>query len=181
MFNELINNRKQIVITSDRPANELDLMSRLKSRFSWGLPVDIKKPNLELRKAILKKKLQFLIERPEMVEDEALSYIAESFTESIRELEGALRKFVYTCVAFNQEFSLENAKSSLDSLKQDELKEKLTKKQIVCFCFSTLGLVLITGVGGGGTNDMIGILFGLGAALLYATVVLINKFIKFFL
>jgi drug/metabolite transporter (DMT)-like permease len=57
-------------------------------------------------------------------------------------------------------------------------KEKLTKKQIVCFCFSTLGLVLITGVGGGGANDMIGILFGLGAAILYATVVLINKFIK---
>ena len=61
LFEDLFENNKQIVITSDRPASELDLMSRLKSRFSWGLPVDIKKPNLDLRKAILKKKLQFLL------------------------------------------------------------------------------------------------------------------------
>ncbi|MBR6524249.1 MAG: EamA family transporter [Clostridia bacterium] len=58
-------------------------------------------------------------------------------------------------------------------------KEKLTGKQIVCFIMSTLGLMMITGIGdvGGGT-DFIGILFGLGAALFYATVVLLNKFIK---
>ena len=123
LFEDLYENNKQIVITSDRPANELDLMARLKSRFSWGLPVDIKKPNLELRKAILKKKLQFLIENPENVEDEALSYIAENFTESIRELEGALRKFIYTCVAFNQEFSLENAKLSLASLNREKTND----------------------------------------------------------
>ena len=123
LFEDLFENNKQIVITSDRPASELDLMARLKSRFSWGLPVDIKKPNFELRKAILKKKLQFLIESPEKVEDAALSYIAESFTESIRELEGALRKFVYTCVAFNQEFSLENAKASLASLNKEKVSD----------------------------------------------------------
>lgn len=123
LFEDLFENNKQIVITSDRPASELDLMSRLKSRFSWGLPVDIKKPNFELRKAILKKKLQFLIESPENVSDEALSYIAENFTESIRELEGALRKFVYTCVAFNQEFSLENAKLSLSSLNREKTSD----------------------------------------------------------
>lgn len=58
-------------------------------------------------------------------------------------------------------------------------KEKLTVKQIVCFVMSTIGLVMITGLGGGGSGtDLIGILFGLGAAVLYATVVLINKFIK---
>ena len=123
LFEDLFENNKQIVITSDRPANELDLMSRLKSRFSWGLPVDIKKPNLELRKAILKKKLQFLIENPEMVSEEALSYIAENFTESIRELEGALRKFIFTCVAFNQEYSLENAKTSLASLNREKASD----------------------------------------------------------
>ena len=123
LFEDLFENNKQIVITSDRPANELDLMSRLKSRFSWGLPVDIKKPNLELRKAIIKKKLQFLIENPEKVEDAALSYIAENFTESIRELEGALRKFIYTCVAFNQEFSLENAKTSLAALNREKASD----------------------------------------------------------
>lgn len=58
-------------------------------------------------------------------------------------------------------------------------KEKLTGKQIVCFIMSTLGIVMITGIGdmGGGSN-IIGILFGLGAAAFYATVILLNKFIK---
>ena len=59
-------------------------------------------------------------------------------------------------------------------------KEKLTKKQILCFVMSTLGLVLIIGVGSldsSGTH-LIGILYGLGAACLYATVVLMNKFIR---
>ena len=55
-------------------------------------------------------------------------------------------------------------------------KEKLTGKQIVCFVMSTAGLVLITGTAGGGKQDLIGIAFGLGAALLYATVMLLNKF-----
>ena len=58
-------------------------------------------------------------------------------------------------------------------------REKLTGKQIVCFVMSTTGLVMITGIGEiGGGNDFIGILFGLGAAVFYATVILLNKFIK---
>ena len=59
-------------------------------------------------------------------------------------------------------------------------REKLTGKQIVCFLMSTVGLVMITGLGDvsvGGSN-LIGILFGLGAAAFYATVILLNKFIK---
>lgn len=58
-------------------------------------------------------------------------------------------------------------------------KEKLTGKQIICFVMSTLGLIMITGIGDvGGGSDFIGILFGLGAAVFYATVILLNKFIK---
>lgn len=58
-------------------------------------------------------------------------------------------------------------------------KEKLSGKQMICFLMSTLGLVLITGIGDlSNGNDFIGILFGLGAALFYATVILLNKFIK---
>ena len=57
-------------------------------------------------------------------------------------------------------------------------KEKLTGKQILCFVMSTVGLVLITGTAGGGKQDLVGIAFGLGAAVLYATVMLLNKFIK---
>lgn len=58
-------------------------------------------------------------------------------------------------------------------------REKLTFKQIICFAMSTVGLVLITGIGDiSGNSNIIGILFGLGAAVFYATVVLLNKFIK---
>lgn len=58
-------------------------------------------------------------------------------------------------------------------------KETLSGKQILCFAMSTLGLVLITGVGWMGTGtDLIGILFALGAAALYATVILLNKYIQ---
>ena len=58
-------------------------------------------------------------------------------------------------------------------------KEKLTGKQVLCFVMSTIGLVLITGIGDMGKGkDLVGILFGLGAAAFYATVVLLNKFIK---
>lgn len=57
--------------------------------------------------------------------------------------------------------------------------EKLTGKQMVCFAMSTLGIVMITGIGDmRGGNDVVGILFGLGAAVFYATVILLNKFIK---
>ena len=59
-------------------------------------------------------------------------------------------------------------------------REKLTKKQLICFVMSTIGLILITVTGNmsAGGRDLIGIGFGLGAAVLYATVVLLNKFIK---
>ena len=57
-------------------------------------------------------------------------------------------------------------------------KEKLAGKQIIGFVMSTVGLVLITGTAGGGKQDLLGIAFGLGAAALYATVMLLNKFIK---
>ncbi len=59
-------------------------------------------------------------------------------------------------------------------------REKLTVRQIICFVMSTVGLVLITGIGGGtsGGTDSIGILFGLGAAVFYAAVILLNKFIR---
>ena len=59
-------------------------------------------------------------------------------------------------------------------------KEKLTKKQLICFVMSTLGLSLVIGITnlGSGGNDALGVAFGLGAAVFYATVILLNKFIK---
>ena len=59
-------------------------------------------------------------------------------------------------------------------------KEKMTQKQIICFVMSTIGLALVVGITdlGSGGNDAVGVAFGLGAAVLYATVILLNKFIK---
>lgn len=58
-------------------------------------------------------------------------------------------------------------------------KERINRRQILCFVFSTIGLVMITGIGDlNNDSDFIGILFGLGAAVFYATVILLNKFIK---
>lgn len=57
-------------------------------------------------------------------------------------------------------------------------KEKLTPLQIVCFAASTLGAGLLVGFAGGGKSDTVGILFGLGAAVFYATVIILNKYIK---
>lgn len=116
LFEYLFENNKQIVITSDRPANELNIMARLKSRFSWGMQTDIRKPNLLLRKAILKDKLKFLITDPNAVPDEVLTYISTNFDENVRELEGALRRFISYCVSFNINFSLENAELALDAI-----------------------------------------------------------------
>lgn len=116
LFEYLHENNKQIVITSDRPASELEIMDRLKSRFSWGIPVDVKKPDYSLRKSILKKKLDFLINDPNNVSDEALDFIANNFDENVRELEGALRRYVSYCVAFNIDYTIEAAEESLKSI-----------------------------------------------------------------
>lgn len=116
LFEYLTEQKKQIIITSDRKASELNIMDRLKSRFTWGIQVDIKKPDLELRKNILKYKLKTLISNPNDVPDEILDYIAANFEENVRELEGALRRFVNYCVAFNIDFTLEYAITSLESI-----------------------------------------------------------------
>jgi chromosomal replication initiator protein len=88
-------------------------MDRLKSRFTWGMQVDIKKPNNVLRKAILKNKLATLIENTSSVSEDALEFIAENFEENVRELEGALRRFVNYCVAFNIDYTLETTEMGI--------------------------------------------------------------------
>lgn len=117
LFEYLYNKNIKIVITSDRKPEDLEnIMSRLKSRFSMGIPVDIQKPDFELRKAIIKKKLKDLISDPDSVDSLVIDFIASSFVNNIREIEGALRRFINYCVSFNLKYTLENAKTSLNSI-----------------------------------------------------------------
>jgi chromosomal replication initiator protein len=117
IFEKLKDSNKQIVITSDRPASELfDIMSRLTSRFEWGLTVDIDKPNLDHRIQILKKKLTVETSDPNLISEEILEYIASVFDNNIRELEGALKRVLFYCTAFNYKFTIENTKEALKNL-----------------------------------------------------------------
>uniref|UniRef100_UPI00404A805B chromosomal replication initiator protein DnaA n=1 Tax=Cephaloticoccus sp. TaxID=1985742 RepID=UPI00404A805B len=89
-FNDLFESGKQIVLSSDRRASEIQkLEARLVSRFEWGLPADIQAPDFETRLAILRSKSATLkVEIP----DEILTFIAQNISKNIRRLEGALIK-----------------------------------------------------------------------------------------
>lgn len=116
LFNDLINRKKQIVITSDCPANQLKgIMERLTSRFSQGMTVDIKKPDLEQRVNILRRKALELTTKK--IPDDVLYFIAQNFTENIRELEGALNRVIgHSEVCNYNDITIERAKDALDSL-----------------------------------------------------------------
>jgi chromosomal replication initiator protein len=117
IFEKLKENNKQIVITSDRQASELyDIMSRLTSRFEWGLSVDINRPDLDHRIKILKKKLTAETQDSELISDDILEYIASVFDNNVRELEGALKRVLFYCTAFDYKFTVENAQEALKSL-----------------------------------------------------------------
>jgi chromosomal replication initiator protein len=92
VFNGLIENKKQIVITSDTfPKDLAGIEDRLKSRFAWGLTVAIEPPELEMRVAILQKKAQ--ADGTQLDEDVAF-FIAKQVRSNVRELEGALKRVV---------------------------------------------------------------------------------------
>ena len=93
IFNELYQNGKQIVITSDKQPKELSpLEDRLRSRFEWGMIADIGVPDIETRIAILNKKAQ--IERFNVAR-EVIEYIAEISTTNVRVMEGYLKRVVF--------------------------------------------------------------------------------------
>ena len=89
-FNSLHENNRQIVLTSDRmPSDMLRLEDRLRTRFEWGLIVDIQPPDYETRWAITKNKaLSLGLALP----DEVCDYIAENLTNNVRQIEGAVKK-----------------------------------------------------------------------------------------
>ena len=113
-FNTLYEERKQIILTSDRPPKDIPtLEDRLKTRFEWGLLADIQPPDLELRIAIIKKKAeQVSIDVP----DEVLTFLAENLRSNIRQIEGAIKKLSALSFLSGQKISMDLAKSCLSEL-----------------------------------------------------------------
>ena len=91
-FNTLYESGRQIVLTSDRPPREMtQLEDRLRTRFEWGLMVDVAPPDFETRMAIIKTKAALLgVQLP----DEISGYIAENVTANVRQIEGTLNKIL---------------------------------------------------------------------------------------
>ena len=113
-FNTLFEEKKQIILTSDRPPREIQpLEDRLRTRFEWGLLADIEPPDLELRIAIIKKKAeQVNVEIP----DEVLVFLAENLRSNIRQLEGAIKKLGALSFLSGQEITMEIARVCLSEL-----------------------------------------------------------------
>ena len=129
-FDSLHNNSKQIVITSDRPPKDIPtLPERLRTRFEWGLMVDITPPDFETRVAIL---ANLADEIGMKISAEVLEFVAQNFNKNVRELEGAFNKISAYASIQNIEPTLELAKKALNcSLKAKNIDiESIVK--IVC-------------------------------------------------
>ncbi len=113
-FNTLHENRKQIIISSDKPPKDINLIEdRLKSRFEWGLIADISNPDYETRLAILRKKAQL---DNIIIDDEILSDIATKIDSNIRELEGILNKLIANASLTNTPITMEMAEKSINDV-----------------------------------------------------------------
>ena len=135
LYNKLVSDNKQIVITSDIHPTELKgIENRLISRFSSGLSVSVGSPEFETAKAILQKKMEGRKEEI-MIEDEVLDYLATRFSSDVRKLEGSLNELFFKAIlynpekidlAFTQEIFKENPVIAVD----DELTPKKIKKAV---------------------------------------------------
>lgn len=127
-FNELHQNNKQIIISSDRSPDDLKkLEDNLKTRFNWGLTIDILPPDFELRLAILDKKIEAQ-GISSVVPDEVKEYIASNCQSDVRKLEGALtRVFAYATIMNGSEITIDLA---IEALKDYIGKNIISKNKI---------------------------------------------------
>lgn len=121
-FNTLHDKGAQIVISSDRPPNELnEFEDRLKSRFSWGLTTDITAPNYEDRMAILLNKVDEMDLR---VPSETLSYIAGRIDSNVRDLEGALKNLKFYANTYHIDtIDIDTAAKALSNLESTKITQ----------------------------------------------------------
>jgi chromosomal replication initiator protein len=127
-FNTLFDGRKQIVLSSDRPASEIaNLEQRLVSRFEWGLTAELQPPDIETRMAILKKKAQALHVQ---LAQEVLEFLAQRVRTNVRRLEGALMRVASFVSLSGREISRETVEQLLRDILQEEAKKTVTIDQI---------------------------------------------------
>ncbi len=113
-FNALYQDQKQIILTSDRPPKDIaTLEERLRTRFEWGLIADIQPPDLELRLAILKQKVE---EANISVPEDVLLYLAENLRSNIRQIVGAIKKLSAKSLIMNQTINIDLARSCINEL-----------------------------------------------------------------
>ena len=135
-FNELYHNEKQIIISSDRSPEDIKrLEERLKTRFNWGLQVNIVPPDFKLRMSILNKKIENN-ELKEIVPEDVKEYIASNCVGDVRKLEGAItRVFAYATMMNGSEITLD---LTIDALRDYFSKTIVSKNkmeqviQIIC-------------------------------------------------
>ncbi|MBR3325521.1 MAG: chromosomal replication initiator protein DnaA [Clostridia bacterium] len=119
-FNTLYEAGKQIVISSDKPPKDIELLEdRLKSRFEWGLIADISNPDYETRLAILRKKTQL---DNIIIDDDILSAIATKLDTNIRELEGTLNKLIAKASLTNSPITMEMTQKAIDDIVAQQQK-----------------------------------------------------------
>ena len=128
-FNTLREAKKQIIISSDRPPKDFEtLEERLRSRFEWGLIVDISPPNYETRMAILRKKEEL---EGYNVDNSILDYIATNVKSNIRELEGSLNKLVAYSKLTRSEINMEFAENVLKDIISPNAHREITPDLII--------------------------------------------------
>ncbi|MBO4878654.1 MAG: chromosomal replication initiator protein DnaA [Clostridia bacterium] len=133
VFNDLRNAGKQIIITSDKPPKDVPVLeARLRTRFGWGLVVDIQPPDYETRLAILRRKA---MEDGIDISDEVLGMIAERVNSNIRDLEGCLNRVVAYARFINKPVTVSIAESVLKDYVGGGTRRNVTGdliKQVVC-------------------------------------------------
>jgi chromosomal replication initiator protein len=128
-FNDLHTNNSQIVISCDRPPKSLTLLEdRLRSRFEWGLIVDMQPPDIETRIAILQTKAE---DQKTSVPPEVLEFIARRIQKNIRELEGALNRVLAYARLTKAQLTVELATQALAEITSDAHKRTLTPVAIM--------------------------------------------------
>lgn len=128
-FNTLHTAGKQIVISSDKPPKDMEILEeRIKTRFSWGLTTEIQTPDYETRMAILRKKEEI---DGCTVDNAVIEYIAENVKSSIRELEGALNKVVALSKLEQKEITIDLAMEALKDIISPNNKKVITHDSII--------------------------------------------------